>query len=322
MIQVALVGIGGMGAVHYNAYNDVPDAEVIAVADVRPDMAREKVQDENVHIYASLEELLEHESPDIVDVCTPSYLHAGLSIYALEKGCHVLCEKPMSISSGETSAMIAAAEASGKFLMTAHVVRFMANYRYLKSVIESGELGKPVHFDMKRVSGIPVWSWEDWMRDLSKSGGTPMDLSIHDLDFVQDIFGLPESVSGVYHKMNQNFDFITSQLVYDGFDVTVTGGWFDDCIPFRAEYLAIFEKGYVELKDKKLVKNGEPVTIETGAVSHDTGINLTGVDGYSDEIAYFVNCVKENKRPDRVTPQSSEESVKLVERILANSVIQ
>ncbi len=322
MIQVALVGIGGMGAIHYNAYSDLAGVKVIAVADVRPDMAREKVQDESVHIYASLEELLEYETPDVVDICTPSYLHAELSVYALERGCHVLCEKPMSLSSKETSAMIAAAEASGKFFMTAHVVRFMENYKYLRSVIESGELGKPVHFDMKRLSGIPLWSWEDWMRDLSKSGGTPIDLSIHDLDFIQDIFGQPKSVSGVYHKMNQNFDFITSQLLYDGFDITVTGGWFDNSIPFRAEYLAIFEKGYVELASGKLVKNGEPVTIEIGKTSDDTGINLTGADGYSDEIAYFIECVKENKKPVRVTPKSSEDSVKLVERILANSVIQ
>jgi len=321
MIKIALIGIGGMGFVHFNAYKNIEGAEIIAVADVRPDMAAEKVKDENIKIYSSMDELLENETPDMIDICTPSYLHAELSIKALEKGFHVLCEKPMSLSSSETSKMIAAAEKSGKLFMTAHVVRFMAPYVYLKKIIDSGELGALVHIDMKRLSAVPKWSWEDWMRDLSKSGGTPIDLSIHDLDFIQYALGQPKSVSGVYKKLENNNDYIVSQLVYDSFDVTVTGGWFNCDIPFKAEYIAIFENGYIESAGGKLIKNGEEIALETGETSEDTGINLSGADGYADEIAYFVDCLKKGVKPEIVTPQSSEDSVKLIERILENSVI-
>ena len=321
MIKVALIGIGGMGNVHFNAYKKIESARVIAVADVRTDMAREKVNDENIRIYASMDDLLENESPDVVDICTPSYLHSEFSIKALKKGIHVLCEKPMSLSSKETKDMIDAAEKSGKLFMTAHVVRFMAPYVYLKNVVDSGEMGKPVHIDMKRLSGMPAWSWEDWMRDLNKSGGTPIDLSIHDIDFIQYAFGQPEKVSGVYKKMANNNDYIVSQLVYDGFDVTVTGGWYNCSIPFRAEYTAIFENGYVESIGGKLIKNGEEVNVEVGEISGDTGINLSGADGYVDEIKYFIDCIMNGRKPEIVTPESSQNSIKLIERILENSTI-
>lgn len=321
MIKVALIGIGGMGSVHFDAYKDSKEAKVIAVADVRTDMAREKVEDESINIYASLEELLENEKPDMIDICTPSYMHADMAIKALEAGYHVLCEKPMSLNSGDTARMIEAIERTGKLFMTAHVVRFMMPYMYLKSIVDSGELGKPVHIEMSRLSAVPTWSWEDWMRDLSKSGGTPIDLSIHDIDFAQYAFGKPSKVSGVYHKLKDNNDHITSVLEYGDFAVTITSGWFNTDIPFRAEYTAVFEKGYVELKNGVVVKNGEEVELEKGAVSKDTGINLSGADGYFGEIEYFVDCIKKGKQPEVVTRESSEYSVKLVEEILKNSII-
>lgn len=321
MIKVALIGIGGMGGCHFNAYKKIKDAEIIAVADVRTEMTKEKVDDENIHIYHDMQELLKNETPDMVDICTPSYMHAELSIQALEKGIHVLCEKPMSLSTNDTKRMIEAAEKSGKFFMTAHVVRFMSAYKYLKSVVDSKELGEPVHIDMKRLSVIPDWSWKDWMRDISKSGGSPIDLSIHDFDFVQYVFGQPKNVSGIYRKLRDNNDYITTELAYDKFSVTVTGGWFSCDIPFKAEYIAVFEKGYIEAAHGKIIKNGIEVELDKGEISENTGINLSGADGYADEIAYFVSCIKNNQKPEIVTPESSQNSIKLVEEILKNSIV-
>ena len=183
MINVALVGIGGMGNVHFRAYRKMENVKIVAVADVRTEMAKEKVADESIKIYSCIDELLENEKPDMIDICTPSYLHKEIAVKALNAGVHVLCEKPMSLNTKDTAEIISAAEKSGKLFMTAHVVRFMAPYRYLKSVIDSGELGNPVHIEMKRTSAIPKWSWEDWMRCEAKSGGATIDLSIHDIDF-------------------------------------------------------------------------------------------------------------------------------------------
>ena len=320
-MKVGLIGIGGMGFVHFKCYKKMEGVE-IAVADIRVDMAKEKIKDDSVPVYASYEEMIEREELDFVDICTPSYLHADMAVYALQHGLHTLCEKPMSINSGEAQRMIDASEKSGKLLMIAHVVRFMSPYVYLKSVIDSGELGKPLHIIMHRLSEAPKWSWENWMLKPELSGGVALDLSIHDIDYTQYVFGQPEALTSSYYDLKDNTNYVSATFNYDGFSVETVGGWYNASIPFRAEYLAVFEKGYVESKGGKIFKNGKELTVTVGETSEDTGINLSGADGYADEIAYFINCIKNGKKPEKVTPVSSKRSVELVEKILkaANKV--
>ena len=315
-MKVGLIGLGGMGFVHFNCYKKMQDVEIV-VADVRVDMAKEKIADEAIKVYPNLTELLANEDVDFVDICTPSYLHADLTVEALDAGKHVLCEKPMSITVAETQRMIDASVKNGKLLMTAHVVRFMAPYVYLKSVIDSGELGKPVHITMSRISSAPKWSWENWMLDLKKSGGTAIDLSIHDIDYIQNVFGKPVSYSATYRELEERDNYIVSTLNYNGFSVHITGGWYNTDLPFQASYLAVFENGYVQLKDGKVYKNGAEVSLDLGETSENTGINLSGADGYSDEIAYFISCINSGKKPERVTPESSQYSVGLVNELLS-----
>ncbi|MBR2971778.1 MAG: Gfo/Idh/MocA family oxidoreductase [Clostridia bacterium] len=317
-MKVGLIGIGGMGNVHFNCYKKMAGIEV-AVADIRVDMAKEKVAG-YAPVYESYEEMIKVEKPDFVDICTPSYMHADMAVKAMELGCHVLCEKPMSISSDEAQRMIDAKEKYGKLLMTAHVVRFMAPYVYLKSVIDSGELGKPVHIIMHRLSEAPKWSWENWMLDTDKSGGVALDLSVHDVDFTQYVFGQPKSLEASYQDIKDNTNYVCSTFFYDGFSVNTVGAWYNASIPFRAEYLAVFENGYVESKGGKVTKNGAEVSLEVGEASENTGINLSGADGYSDEIRYFIDCIKCGREPARVAPESSLTSVKLVEEILGKAV--
>ena len=158
------------------------------------------------------------------------------------------------------------------------------------------------------------------MRYEAKSGGATIDLSIHDIDFVQYVFGEPKSVSAVHYTLKNDSDYIISNLVYDGFAVTVTGGWYCCDLKFSAEYRAIFENGYLESRGGKLYKNGEEITLDQGELAENTGINISGVDGYADEIAYFVDCIEKGIEPEIVTPESSERSIKLAERLLASAI--
>jgi predicted dehydrogenase len=183
-LRVGLVGIGGMGGCHFFNYDNVEGAEIVAVCDVRTDMAKEKLKGRGIKVYKSLSGMLNNAELDMIDICTPSYMHKDMAIKLLKKGYHVLCEKPMTLNAKDAKKVLAVAKETDKKFMVAHVVRFMAPYMYLRSVIESGELGKLIRLDMKRISGIPTWSWEDWMRDEKRSGGVATDLSIHDIDFV------------------------------------------------------------------------------------------------------------------------------------------
>ena len=320
-MKVALIGIGGMGGCHYYNYKSIPEAELIAVADVRTDMAKEKVKGTDTKVYATMDELLANEKPEMIDICTPSYLHADMAIKALEAGCHVLCEKPMTLSTADAQRVLEAAKKSDKLFMVAHVVRFMAPYMYLRNVIKSGELGKLLRLDMKRISAIPTWSWEDWMRQPEKSGGTPMDLMIHDLDYIQSVLGMPDSISGIYHALREDNDFAVANLMYGDTIVSTEATWFHTGIPFDASFLAVFENGFIKLAGGQLYRNGEKIEVDQGtAANEDLGINVGNSDGYGSEIRYFMNCIKENKAPEMVTPKSSFNSVKVVEDYRAAAV--
>lgn len=327
MIRVGLVGLGGISLSHLNAYRELSGAKLVAAADLlgkdapRAPFAREL----GAKIYTSLDRMLECEELDMLDICTPTPQHAEMAKRGLLLGLNVLSEKPMCRTSDECRELAELSEKSRGLFMVAHVVRFMKPYAYLRSVITSGELGKPVHLALRRLSTVPHWSWQDWMLDTEKSGGAPLDLSIHDIDFVYSIFGEPKEVTGSYRAYGASSgyganDYLSSELIYDGFSVNLLGAFYDAELPFTAEYLAVFERGTVELRAGKVYRCGEEIDLETAATDGaDTGINISSSSAYTDEIAYFISSIKEGKRPELVTPESSLGSVGLVERILASA---
>ena len=314
-LRVGLVGIGGMGGCHFSNYAEVNGAEIVAVCDVRKELAKEKVNNKNIKVYSTLSKMLKSEQLDMIDICTPSYLHKDMAIKLLKAGYHVLCEKPMTLNAKDAKKVVEAAKTSNKKFMVAHVVRFMAPYMYLRNIIETGELGKLLRLDMKRISSIPTWSWEDWMRDEKRSGGVATDLSIHDIDFVQSILGMPDKITSYKTGIKNNNDYVVSNLTYGDTLVSCEGTWYNCSIPFKASFLAVFQNGFVELSDK-LYKNGVEVEIEKKeSDSKEFGINVGNDNAYLAEIQYFVDCVNNDKEITYVTPESSARSVELVDMI-------
>lgn len=319
MLKVALIGVGGMGSVHFNAYKNMKNIEFAAVCDVRTDMLKEKTEGMDIKLYSDFGELLKNENPDIVDICTPTYLHKEMSIAALESGANVICEKPMALTAEDCKSVINAAQKSGKLFMAAHVVRFMNAYIYLRNVIKSEKYGKLFRLDMKRASGIPHWSWEDWMLDREKSGHVVVDMMIHDIDFIQDVFGLPQDIQGVYYEMKNMTNYASFDYIYDGFTVSAETGWYNPDVPFAAGYFALFENGFVELKDT-LYDCGKKVDFDNVKTTGETDINISDVDGYDAEIEYFADCVRNGKVPEMVTPESSAASVELALKTIEKMV--
>ena len=314
-IRVGLVGVGGMGGCHFYNYEKIENAELVAVCDVRRDVAKQKVGKRKIKIYTNLDRMLQHNELDMIDICTPSYMHKNMAIKLLKKGYHVLCEKPMTLNAKDAEKVVEAAKATDKNFMVAHVVRFMKPYMVLRSIIESGELGKLIRLDMKRISGIPTWSWEDWMRDEKRSGGVTTDLSVHDLDFVQSVLGMPDTIQSYRYNMKENNDTVVTNMTYGDALVSCEATWYNTGIPFHATFLAVFQNGSLELSDK-LYKNGVPVEADAAkAEAVDLGINVGNDDGYLNEMQYFVNCIIENKKPDFVTAESSAQSVLLADMI-------
>ena len=315
MLKVAIVGVGGMGGTHFRIYNDSDEFELVAACDIRLNMLKERVGEQNIRMYTDFDEMLKNEKVDIVDICTPSYLHAQHALAALNAGFNVICEKPMALDTKSAKQIELAAEKSGKLFMVAHVVRFMRKFRYLQNVIESQKYGKILRLDLKRISTVPTWTWENWMLSEEKSGLTPFDLTIHDVDFMQYLFGQPKDIQCVHYKLKDNNDYIVANHIYDGFVVSTEAAWYKTDIPFMTTYSAVFENGYVNLTKDGIVDNGELIPLDKLDEVMDTGINISNVDGYAAEIFYFADCVKKGIQPQNVTVRSSFESVELVEKM-------
>jgi predicted dehydrogenase len=172
----------------------VPEAEIVCVCDIRPEMAEEAAQTTGARMYTDFDEMLRSETIDMLDICLPTYLHANFAVKALEKGIHVLTEKPLSLKREDVRRVYDAAKANGCRAMVAQVVRFWREYVYVREAFESGIYGKLLSGAMQRLGNTPRWSWDNWMRDPERSGLVPFDLHIHDLDYIVSTFGKPQRV--------------------------------------------------------------------------------------------------------------------------------
>ena len=189
MLKVALVGVGGISGAHIPAWESMDDAELVAICDIRPE--RMENYPDKRH-YTDFDEMLEKEDVDILDICLPTFLHADFAVKAMEKGINVICEKPISLKREDVQRVYSTAKKNNVCFMIAQVLRFWPEYEVVKSIYDSGKYGKLLSASMRRLGGIPKWSWDDWMRDEKRSGLVPFDLHIHDLDFIVYAFGKPE----------------------------------------------------------------------------------------------------------------------------------
>lgn len=328
MLKIAVVGFGFMGMMHASNIIRNNKLELVAVVDKFPEHIRTKLNElpgnfatgtisedalTKIRVYTTLEDCLSAEKLDACVVSVHTLLHHKLSCMALHAGVNVFLEKPFSLSEQECNEMIDLATKKGLILMVGHVVRFMPAYLKLKSWIDSGEFGKPEFLHLSRFSGLPVWGqWKERQKDSGSSGGALFDLSIHDIDFVQWVFGAPDVVqSQVLPGKLSRHDYLSALWKYNtGFVVKIEGGnIFHTSFPFRAGYVAKFEKATVEYSSS----SPEYIRISTD----DAIVQVPGGDaneGFSGELNYFVNCLFDKTFPELCTPESALDTIRICYR--------
>lgn len=194
-IRVGVIGLG-MGRHHVSSFQNHPNAEVIAIADLDTDRLQE-IGDKNgvEKRYTSSEEMLAQETLDVVSIATPNKFHKPLTIAVLEAGCHVLCEKPMAMNAKEAREMLVVAEKADKRIMINFSYRFSEQSQALKDRVDAGELGD-IYFARTiwhRRRGLPRFG--GWFGKKALSGGGPLiDLGVHRLDLALWLMGYPKPV--------------------------------------------------------------------------------------------------------------------------------
>jgi len=193
-LRVGVIGVGWAGQQHLKAYEKLPGVEILAVAGLEADVRAELVDRYGIqHGPDRWEELLELEDLDAVSVAVPTFLHAPIALGALERGLHVLMEKPLARTGGEAEEMVRAARAAGRVLDVVFNHRRRGDIQALKEIVDEGRLGRPYYAKAwwMRRSGIPTLG--SWFTQSELAGGGPlMDIGVHVLDYALFLLGNPE----------------------------------------------------------------------------------------------------------------------------------
>jgi predicted dehydrogenase len=318
-MKVAIIGCGGIGQVHSAAYQQMPGVQVVAAADIRLEYAQKVADQHAAKAYPSLETLLANEKPDMADICVPTYLHASLAISCMQRGLHVLCEKPMALNLADAQAMADCAARNGVLFMVAQVIRFWPEYAYLKHVYDQGTYGPLLQASFSRTCGAPLWAWDGWYTDPQRSGLAPFDLHVHDADYINYLLGKPARVHSA--AVDQPGLFISTIHTRYFFDndalVEAEAGWYPGQVPFAATFRAVFAGAVLDYRNEALTLyeagNVAPRKLDLAqGVAMGASINLTSTGAYTNECAYFVKCVQDKTPPTVITPQQSLISLKMV----------
>ncbi len=195
-LRVGIIGTGGIAHSHARAYLQMEDVQIVGGADIVPGKARKFLDEFELNSakdFEDHEELLKMDL-DAVSVCTYNTTHAVCTINALNKGVHVLCEKPMSVTLSDAKAMDAAAKKSGKILTIGFQPRYDPNMLMIKDIIQSGTLGKVYYVQTGggRRRGIPGGTFID--KELAGVGALA-DIGCYGLDMALNSIGYPKPLT-------------------------------------------------------------------------------------------------------------------------------
>lgn len=299
-MNIGLVGVGGMGSVHYANYKEIEGCRVAAVCGGSK-RAKETAEKWGLPCYPSIREMVENCDIDIVDICTPTYLHHDMVMESLDCGKDTICEKPIALSLKDAKEMLDKAEQKDCMLYIAQVLQFTKEVEILRRTVESGVYGKPLDACFERLSACPRWAQDGWLFDVNKSGLLPYDLHIHDLDVIVSVFGKPQgySMSSCQGEDKSYPEQIRINYDYGKLHVAAEAAWFNADIPWTARWRVYFENGMLINDGNTLTAyqfGSEPKVFDTSdEVMVSTGINVPPCGWYYNELKHFLDCAREHR---------------------------
>jgi predicted dehydrogenase len=193
-----------MGVNHARVYSELPEIDLIAVADVNEVAAGKVARLRDARAFTDYRDMLEECQPDIVSIAVPTRFHRQVVLDTLDAGSNVLVEKPIAATVVEGKEMGAHAKAKGLKLMVGHIVRFNPAVQLLKDLLDDGALGQIFQVRCRRLGPFPTR-----VQDV----GVVIDLATHDLDIMNHLIGSP--VTRLYAE--------TEQKIHSAYEDTLVG---------------------------------------------------------------------------------------------------
>jgi predicted dehydrogenase len=322
-VRVGLVGVGFMGWIHQLAYRRSQNAALVAFAS-RDSKKRsgdwrgiqgnfgppgEQIDISNLQAYESYEEMIRSPSIDVVDICLPPHLHTSAAIQALEHGKDVFIEKPMALQATDCERIVQAARDNNRLVMVAHVLPYMGAFEYATRIAAQGSYGPLLGGHFKRVISDPSWLPDFY--DPEKVGGPLVDLHVHDLHWIQLLFGNPVEIQVAGRTKGLVAKFVHCLFRFENPQIAVSSlsGVVDaPGRPFTHGFELHFERAIMQHDFAAYQDRGEtwPLTIAT----------LDGqVDAFCAEINDMAMSVRSRQIAPRLDGQLAANAVELALRI-------
>jgi len=185
-LRVCIVGCGMMGTIHAARWNRLPEAQVVAVADIRPDRAEKLAGDYGLdRWYLDYREAVVRDDVDVVSVCIPTALHPEVAVLAANHNKHVLSEKPIALTLAGADAMIEAARRNRVKLGIGFMRRYTPIMDGLRTMIAEGRFGRPLAYHALDARELRP---KREMHDAQANGGPVIDMGVHLFDIWNCIF--------------------------------------------------------------------------------------------------------------------------------------
>ena len=276
---MGVAGVGAMGRNHARIYSKIESCQLVGVADVDFDKAKEVAQMYGAQAFRNYEELL--GKVDAVSIALPTSLHREAALKFIERGVHCLVEKPIASSLKDAQEIVEAAEKHGVKLMVGHIERFNPAVKKLKEIVDTGKLGKLLLLSARRVG-----PFAPRIVDV----GIIIDLATHDIDVARYLTGKePVKVFAKYGSIKHpKEDHAILLLDFDEIAASIEVNWFT---PHKVRTLvatgtdAIAYLNYIEQELE--VYNAEWKMIP----------KIEKREPLEEELRHFINCIEKDSKP-------------------------
>jgi UDP-N-acetyl-2-amino-2-deoxyglucuronate dehydrogenase len=254
--KIAIVGCGAILPRHLESIEINEDFNLVGFCDIQKDLVHSLGKKYGVESFTDYKKLIYSNIANFITIATPNSLHVKQSIYALENGCDVLIEKPVSFSEKEVMRIIEVAEKNNQKAYCVLQVRLNPTVTLLQEVLNLNLLGK-----IRSVSFIQRWQrpfeyFTGWRSIPNVGGGTLYEVGIHYLDVLQKIFGKPNVHSSKTYSI-KHIGVDIEDTIYSIFDFGEFGGTCEVTIASEPNNLecsisVIGSNGYIKLGGKAL----------------------------------------------------------------------
>lgn len=314
MLKVGIIGCGFMGTTHAHAYYKLPGVQVAILVDSDRERAIKLAKEMSGIDAVDAEVIFSDPTINLVDVTVPTPFHSEYAVRAMNAGKHVVVEKPLALSLAEADAILEVSHRTGKFLMVAQLLRFWPEYAAIHDLLQSGQLGRPLSASAYRLSNPPQWA--SWFLNPAMTGGTVLDLAIHDIDMMNWLFGKPNQVfaSGAGEE-NGDWSTVMVQGWHDEVRTSIEASFhMPRDFPFAAGIRVLCEEGAVEYRFQAggaSLEQGQPIN---SLLLHEPGkpnqhLAAPVGDAFECEIAYFIECIRKGEPPAIIPPEDARLAV-------------